>query len=184
MKQLSFGQPFGGIIQVAYTVENIDRGMRDFTERLNLGPWFVTGPFTPSKGGYRGQPTDISLTLAVAFAGHMMIELIEQHDDKPSVYQETIKTKGYGFHHWAICSDKFDEDVAHYQAAGYPIAFHDVSPRGVRIVYMDTTRDLPGMLEIIETTDALQAIYQSYYDAAQNWDGKDPVRRWSLKTGA
>jgi hypothetical protein len=40
------------------------------------------------------------------------------------------------------------------------------------------------MLEIIETTDALQAIYQSYYDAAQNWDGKDPVRRWSLKTRA
>jgi hypothetical protein len=49
---------------------------------------------------------------------------------------------------------------------------------------MDTTRDLPGMLEIIETTDALEAIYQSYFDAAQGWDGKEPVRRWSLKSGA
>jgi len=28
-----------------------------------------------------------------------------------------------------------------------------------------------------------EAIYQSYFDAAQGWDGKDPVRRWSLKTG-
>ena len=49
---------------------------------------------------------------------------------------------------------------------------------------MDTTADLPGMLEIIETTDALEAIYQSYFDAAQNWNGEDPVRRWSLKAGA
>jgi hypothetical protein len=60
----------------------------------------------------------------------------------------------------------------------------EAAPRGVRIVYMDTTRDLPGMLEIIETTDALEAIYQSYFDAAQNWNGEDPVRRWSLKASA
>jgi hypothetical protein len=184
MKLLSFGQPVGGIVQVAYTVKNIDRGMDDFTKRLNVGPWFVTGPFVPSKGRYRGQSTDMSLTLAVAFSGHMMIELIEQHDNKPSVYQETIMTKGYGFHHWAICSKSFDEDVARYEAAGYPAAFSDVSPRGVRIVYIDTTRDLPGMLEIIETTDALEAIYQGYFDAARNWNGEDPVRRWSLKVGA
>jgi Glyoxalase/Bleomycin resistance protein/Dioxygenase superfamily len=184
MKALSFGQPVGGIVQAAYTVKDIDRGMKEFTSRLNVGPWFVTGPFIPSKGFYRGQPTDVSLTLAVAFAGHMMIELIAQHDEKPSVYQETIKTKGYGFHHWAICSKSFDKDVATYEAAGYPIAFSDLSPRGVRIVYMDTTRDLPGMLEIIDTTDALEAIYQSYFDAARNWNGENPVRRWSLKAGA
>ncbi len=184
MKLLSFGQPLGGIVQAAYTVADIDRSMSDFTQRLNLGPWFVSGPFIPKAGFYRGQPTDMSLTLAAAFAGHMMIELIEQHDDKPSVYQETIKTKGHGFHHWAICSKSFDQDVAAYEAADYPVAFSDISPRGVRIVYVDTSRDLPGMLEIIETTDALEAIYQSYFDASQNWDGKDPVRRWSLKSGS
>jgi len=27
----------------------------------------------------------------------MMVELIERHDGKPSVHQETIKTKGCGF---------------------------------------------------------------------------------------
>jgi hypothetical protein len=184
MNTLSFGQPVGGVVQAAYTVKDIGRRMKDFTARLNVGPWFVTSPFVPSKGFYRGNPTDMSLTLAVAFAGHMMIELIEQHDEKPSVYQETIKLKGYGFHHWAICSKSFDKDVAIYEAAGYPVAFSDLSPRGVRIVYMDTTPDLPGMLEIIETTDALETIYQSYFDAAQNWNGEDPVRRWSLKAGA
>jgi Glyoxalase/Bleomycin resistance protein/Dioxygenase superfamily len=120
MTMLSFGQPVGGIVQIAYTVKDIERGMRDYTERLNVGPWFVTGPFVPSRGFYRGQPTDMSLTLAVAYSGHMMVELIEQHDDKPSVYQETIRTKGYGFHHWGMCSRSFDADVARYEKAGLP----------------------------------------------------------------
>jgi len=180
MTLLSFGQPLGGIVQIAYTVKDIAQGMRDFTARLNCGPWFVTGPFVPAKGVYRGQPTDMSLTLAVAYSGHMMVELIEQHDDKPSVYQETIRTKGYGFHHFGMCTRDLDAEVAKYEAAGHPLAFSDISPRGVRIVYMDTTRDLPGMLEIIEATPALEAIYHSYFEAAQNWNGEDPVRRWSL----
>lgn len=183
MKTLSFGQPVGGIVQAAYTVKNIEQSMRNFSERFKLGPWFVSGPFVPAKGFYRGQPTDMSLTLAVAFSGHVMIELIEQHDDKPSVYQETIKAVGYGFHHWAICSKSFDEDVGAYEAAGCPVVFSDVSPRGVRIVYVDTSKTLPGMLEIIETTDALEKIYHSYFEAAQNWDGSDPIRRWTLKGG-
>src|SRR5690348_493853 len=97
MKLLSFGQPVGGIVQAAYTVENIDAAMQHYVEALNIGPWFVSGPFVPAKGFYRGEPTDMSLTLAVAFTGHMMVELIEQHDIKPSVYQETIKVKGHGF---------------------------------------------------------------------------------------
>jgi Glyoxalase/Bleomycin resistance protein/Dioxygenase superfamily len=184
MKPLSFGQPVGGLVQAAYTVENIDQAMMHYVKALNIGPWFMSGPFVPAKGRYRGQPTDMSLTLAVAFTGHMMIELIEQHDTKPSVYQETIEVKGYGFHHWAVCSKDFDADVGRYEAAGYPVVFSDLSPRGVRIVYVDTRRDLPGMLEVIETTEALEGIYHSYFAAAQNWDGKDPIRHWSLSQGA
>ncbi len=80
-------------------VENIALAMRDFTDRLKVGPWFVSGPFVPAKGVYRGAPTDMRLTLAVGFAGHMMFEVIEQHDAKPSVYREMIETRGYGFHH-------------------------------------------------------------------------------------
>jgi len=74
MKPLSFGQPVGGLVQAAYTVENIDQAMMHYVKALNIGPWFVSGPFVPAKGMYRGQPTDMSLTLAVAFTG--------PHDDR------------------------------------------------------------------------------------------------------
>lgn len=176
-RMLAFGQRAGGIVQTAYTVPDIEQGMKDFTARLDVGPWFVTGPFVPPEGLYRGTPTDMRLTLAIGFAGHMMIELIEQHDEQPSVYRETIAARGYGFHHWAIASTDFDADVARHRALGYDVAFSDRSPRGVRIVYMDTQRDLPGMLEIIELTDALEARYTEMYRASLDFDGTEPIRR-------
>ena len=172
-RELKFGQRAGGIIQCAYTVADIKTGMREFAARLNVGPWSVTGPFVPPEGRYRGQPTDISITLAIGFAGHMMIELIEQHDEKPSVYQETIGRVGYGFHHWAIASLDFDGDVGRYGAMGYDVCFSDRSPRGVRIVYMDTLRDLPGMLEIIELSESLEQRYAEMFEASMTFDRPD-----------
>jgi Glyoxalase/Bleomycin resistance protein/Dioxygenase superfamily len=107
----------------------------------------------PAKGVYRGAVTTMRISLAVAFTGEAMVELIEQHDRTPSVYQKTLKARGaHGFHHWAIGAKDFDDTVACFKRQGYPEAFSDISPRGVRVVYFDTTRDLPGMLEVIEMT--------------------------------
>jgi len=65
------------------------------------------------------QPTDMSLTLAVAFAGHMMIELIEQHDDKPSVYRDD-QDQGAWLPSLGDLLESFDQDVAAYEGADYP----------------------------------------------------------------
>ena len=176
-RELSFGQRAGGIIQFAYTTADLDSGMLEFTQRLGVGPWFVIGPFSPPEGKYRGEPTDIQLSLAIGFAGHMMVELVQQHDDKPSVYQETIKSTGYGFHHWAIASLDFELDVERYRRMGYEVVFSDRSPRGARIVYMDTSRHLPGLLEIIELIPALEKKYTEMYEASLAFDGSNPIRR-------
>ena len=176
MPLLNFGQPMGGIIQIAYIVKDIEASMRDFTARLKIGPWFLSGPFVPPEGIYRGNPTKMRLTLAVGFNGHMSFELIEQHDDLPSVYQEVTKARGYGFHHWGVPTDDLDGDVARYASMDYPAAFSDRSPRGYRVVYVDTSRDLPGMIELMERTPALEARYTEMYLASVGWDGSDPVR--------
>ena len=177
MTQFNFGQPHGGIIQVAYIVEDIARSMQDFTERLRIGPWHVSGPFTPTEGRYRGEPTSINLTLAVGFCGHMSFELIEQHNDVPSVYREIVARRGYGFHHWGVPVPDLDRAVADYRANGYVVAFSDRSPRGYRIVYIDTTRDLPGMIELMEMMPSLETRYTEMYLSSVGWDGSDPVRR-------
>ncbi len=173
METFSFGARERSIIQAAYTVADIQKEMRRYSNLLGIGPWFLVGPFVPAKGVYRGAKTNMRLSLAVAFAGEIMIELIEQHDEEPSVYRETLAARGaHGFHHWAIGARDFEATVAAYKAHGYAEAFSDLSPRGVRIVYLDTSVDLPGMIEIIEMTADVEEQYRMMYQAAKEWDSK------------
>jgi hypothetical protein len=66
MKAFSFGAREHSIIQCAYTVDEIQVGMRPYTDLLHIRPWFLIGPFVPAKGRYRGAVTQLGLSLAVA----------------------------------------------------------------------------------------------------------------------
>ena len=175
--ELSFGQPVGSIVQYAYVVESIDRAVSDYVDQLGVGPWFVRGPFHPPAARYRGQPATAVFSLARAFSGHVMVELVEQHDDTPSVFHPDAGERRYGFHHWAVFTDHFDVDVERYGAVGYEEAYSDVLPSGARIAYVETTPHLPGMLELVERTDAQERVYDTIYRASVGWDGSEPLRR-------
>ena len=174
--ELSFGQPLGSIVQYAYVVPSIDRAVADYVDQLGVGPWFVRGPFHPPAARYRGQPASAVFSLARAFSGHVMIELVEQHDDAPSVFHPGSGQRRYGFHHWAVFTNQIDVDIERYRALGYEEAYSDVLPSGARIVYVDSTRDLPGMLELVEHTDAQEQVYDTIYQASIDWDGSEPLR--------
>ena len=81
MSLLGFGQPQTGVLQMAYVVEDIDASMRTWIEELKVGPWFLLEHFTGERGTYRGVPADVDVALAMAYAGHMLVELIAPHDE-------------------------------------------------------------------------------------------------------
>jgi hypothetical protein len=112
----------------------------------------------------------------MSFAGHMMVELIQEHEKVPSVYRETIEKRGYGFHHWGIATKDFDRSVREYEASGYEMAFLARVPTGGRVGYLDMTRDLPGMVELIELGASFDPVFSSFYRATIGWDGAEPVR--------
>jgi hypothetical protein len=172
----SFGQPMGGICQVAYVVEDLHQGMRDFSEKFDMGPWFYSDEYKLQTAKYRGKPTDMKMGLALAFSGHMCFELITP-DDKPSVYRDVIDVRGYGYHHLGYATVTFDKDVERYSKMGYELAFEGSTPRGIRFAYFDTTRDMPGMLELIEFNETQNKFLKLMQDASINWDGKEPARK-------
>jgi hypothetical protein len=174
---LDFGQPDGGVTQFAYVVQDIEAAAAAFSAQLGVGPWFVRGPFRPPEGRLRGEPNEPLISLARGFAGHAMFELVHQHDEGPSVFHEHAGPRRYGFHHWAIVTSSFDADIERLAAKGYEEAFSDRLPTGSRVVYMDATRDLPGMIELVEHTAAQEQVYTSMYRAAVGWDGSDAIRR-------
>ena len=176
MSLVGFGQPDDGIIQMAYVVKDIRAAMGEWVSKLNVGPWFLLDHFTGEQPLYRGQPSRADVAIAMAFAGHMNIELIQPNNEAPSVYRELIERRGYGFHHWGRATCHFDRDVEHYRAAGHEISFICRVPSGGRVAYMDTMQQLPGFVELIELGGAFETVFSRFYRASIGWDGADPVR--------
>jgi len=176
MGQVGFGQPDDGVIQMAYVVADLHQAIRQWSTRLRVGPWFVLEHFTGDDPVYRGQPSRADVAIAMSFAGHMNIELIQPNNDAPSVYREAIERTGYGFHHWGVATWSFDAAVAQYEQAGYALAFRAAVPSGGRVGYMDTTAVLPGYIELIELGGAFEEVFGRFYRASIDWDGQDPVR--------
>lgn len=176
MGLVGFGQPDDGIIQMAYVVKDIHAAMAEWVGKLDVGPWFLLDHFTGEEPVYRGQPSTADIAIAMAFAGHMNIELIQPNNDAPSVYRELIERRGYGFHHWGRATWHFDRDLERYRAAGHEVGFICRVPSGGRVAYMDTTKQLPGFVELIELGGAFEAVFSRFYRASIGWDGSEPVR--------
>jgi len=176
MPTLDFGQPELGIFQMAYVVADIDAAMAQWTRDLRVGPWFLLDRFTGEDPIYRGAPSQMAVTIAMAFAGHMQIELLQPLDDHRSVYRETIDRQGHGFHHYGIGSRDFEGDIARYEAQGYELAFRAGVPTGGSVGYMDTKGALPGFVELIELSDVMEQVFTGFYAASLGWDGSDPIR--------
>lgn len=176
MAEFGFGQPHGGIIQMAYVVTDIRAAMEHWIADLKVGPWFLIDHFTGRDPVYRGRPSQADVTIAMAFAGHMLIELIQPNDDHPSVYRELLDRSGPGFHHFGIASSDIDRDVAGLAAKGYTLAFRAGVPTGGEVAYMDGGTDKPGFLEFIQATADMDATFTRFWQASRDWDGSDPVR--------
>jgi hypothetical protein len=73
----SFGQPVGAICQIAFTVPDLRSAIPVYADRLHAGPWLLMEHFRPATQRYRREPTTQDVSLALAYTGSMMVELIE-----------------------------------------------------------------------------------------------------------
>ncbi len=176
MGQVIFGQPDNGIIQMSYVVKDIHAAMDHWVKHLGVGPWFLLEQFTGVDPVYRGNPSSAEIMIAMSFAGHMNIELIQMNNDAPSVYREHVEKHGYGFHHFGVGTNSFDADMGNHLAKGHDLVFLAGVPSGGRVAYMDTTRELSGYTELIELGGAFDAVFGRFYRSSIAWDGADPVR--------
>ena len=175
--ELGYGQPMGGVAQTAFVVPDLQAAIARWTRDMRAGPFFVLPHFLVPGQIYRGAESKADITLAMGFAGHMLIELIQPLDVQPSVYQETIRKRGYGFHHLGIACADVDATSREYQARGYQEAFRAAVPTGGEVAYLDdgTGADL-GFLELLPVTPGMDQTFTRFWEASRGWDGSDPVR--------
>ena len=178
----------GQIFQLGYIVADVDASMRFYAEAMRIGPFTCNRGFKAPDGWYRGSSDMPELTIAHAYSGKLFVELIQQHDDTPSVYKEHIDKFGYGLHHYgiAVAPEDYDDTLEHFYKLGFENVFTDQLPGDVRIRYigpkgdnaLDKMRSEAGVcyLECVEVKDSEASFFAGMIDAAENWDGKTLLR--------
>jgi hypothetical protein len=174
---LGYGQPIGGICQTAFVVEDILVSIEHFIRDCGAGPFFLLDHFLSDGQVYRGAPSTADVAIAMGYAGHMQIELIQPLDGNPSVYRETIEKRGYGFHHFGIACRDVDAELPGYLARGYNLAFRAGVPTGGEVAYLEGGHAAqPGFIELIPATSGMDEHFTRQWQASRNWDGSDPIR--------
>jgi catechol 2,3-dioxygenase-like lactoylglutathione lyase family enzyme len=172
---------FGPVIQQGYVVPDIQAAMRHWIAR-GIGPFFIEEHIRP-KGEYDGHSIRPDLSAAFAYSGDQQIEVIEQHDDDPTIYRDYLAAHpDGGLQHLAVWVDDIAETVAGLEAAGSSYAVRQRYGDGH--AYLDSD-DEPGvMMQLMARSDHLVQLMETIHAGSIGWDGVTaPIRRIGWSTG-
>jgi hypothetical protein len=168
---------FGEIRQNGYVVRDIEAAMRHWTDVLGVGPFFLIERPPIEDFRYRGEVSPLEVSIALANSGALQIELIQQHNDAPSMYRDFLAAGHEGLQHVAYWTDAMDDGLARAAAAGLAIGQSGrIGARG-RFVYFDTGTFPGSVVELSEVHGGKGRFFEEVRRAASGWDGSDPIRR-------
>lgn len=164
------------IFQNAWVVDDAEAVATQWSTEMGVGPFFFTehtDGLTDVK--YRGEPSELSMIVALAQAGPVQIELIQPTTAKPCAYRDSVAPGAPGFHHMCVWTHDIDADSAYFEQLGYPTA--NIGDAGhVRFAYYDTRPLMGCMLEVVEQNPAIVQTFQRIAEAGAHWDGTRPIR--------
>jgi hypothetical protein len=170
--------PGASIVQMAWVVKDLEDAVRRFHRTLGAGPFMFNRHIKLTDPHHRGKPVRTDFSLAIAQAGEVQIELVEQHDDTPSVYRDMYSSGEEGFHHIAVIVPDVAVEVARYRALGFEVGssgrFGEAD-----FAYIDTSPATGHMVEVLPDNETIRRFFGAVRKAAEGWDGADPTREIS-----
>ena len=165
------------LTQNAFIVDDVVAAAGRWSQTLGAGPFFLFEHVDYGGVTYRGQPTQIDASVAIGWWGDVQIELIEQHNDAPSIYRDFKLRGGLGLQHVASYTRAYDADLARLAAIGHVPVQEGGKGIGIRFCYVDAIPGSGWMLELIDETPVMREINERTRDVSKHWDGREPLRR-------
>lgn len=163
------------LLQIAWVVEDLEAAIAEANRIHGIGPFLVNRHIRLTNPTYRGRPHAIDFSTAVAQAGDVQWEFVQQHDDQPSCYRDLVRPGRRGLHHTAYIAKDFDAEIARLTALGYPVACDGLFG-DLRFAYVDTSAAFGHMVEVLEDKPMIRKFFGAIRKAAETWDGKDLIR--------
>ena len=163
----------GPVRQVGFVVRDFDETLQSWLA-VGVGPWYVMRGIS-FQGLYRDRPCEVTLSIGLTNIGDVQLEVIWQENAGPSIYTEFLDKGREGFHQLAWWTTDFDTTVRGAEDAGWPVVWAGGQDRSA--VRIPGVVGRPGeILEIVELTEGVAAFNDLIRDAANGWDGSDPIR--------
>lgn len=122
---------------------------------------------------YLGEPSEVEIGIAMAFTGSIQIELIQQHNEAPSMYRDFMIDRGEGIQHLCFYPEDYDSALASLTGNGMRVG-QDGAIRGMRFSYLEGMDG--NIIEIGDIPDKIRLRRQQGITSAVEWDGSKPVR--------
>jgi hypothetical protein len=165
------------IVQIAYHVPDPAAAAARYAREWGWGPFFLFEHIALTRSLYRGATRPFDHSSAYGQAGDVMVELISQHDDEPSVLRDMYSREQTGLHHVAMFVDSLSAALKAARSQGHAIALEATTADGTEFAMVDRRADLGHMLEYYEPRAGLAKFYAYVKRKSIGWDGSDPVRR-------
>ena len=165
----------GPIMQNGYVVRDWRATAEHWSTVHGVGPFFVLEHIEFRRCSFRGRPASIDMSVAIAYSGELQIELVQQHNDAPSIYREHLDARGEGLQHVGAIVDDLDAELAAHAWHGRVIQDGETTA-GQRFAYVDIGSHPGAMLELIEARPAARAAFEHMKAAARDWNGERPIR--------
>ena len=170
--------PRPSVFQVAYYVPDLAEAATRWATTIGAGPFFVAAHHRADRFTYRGTAVEADVSYAFGYSGDLQIQLIEQHDDLPSIYRELypeVPTRG-GFHHVAHLVDDYEGERQRLLDQGFDLAC-ELHANDIVACYFDTRDATGAFTELHSRTPRIVATFGRWRQAHEEWDGvTQPLR--------
>lgn len=163
---------FGPIVQMGFVVESLDEGIEFWTKKMNVGPFIKIEDVILMDQYYKGKPANLDFSGALSYTGSMQIELIAQHCDTPSIYNEYVNNEKGQLHHLCALTPDIENDTNILESQGYINLQGGKTQDNAKFAYFDTPEKERPIFELTQLSEGGIAFFALIEEAAKNWDKK------------
>ena len=166
---------YGPVMQMGFIVDDFEETIKHWTEKLNVGPFFMLEHLDLKDFHYKGNNSDIDFSVAISFSGDIQIEFIKQHCDTPSIYNEYVNNKKNALHHLCTFTKDIDSDIKILESQGYKKLQGGSTMDEGTFSYLDIESNFSPILEIAQLSEGALSMFDMIKEASINWDGKKSI---------
>lgn len=169
---------FGAIRQNGYVVRDVRAAMDHWINVMGVGPWFYFDPVKIDYFRYRGEPSNLEMSVALANSGDLQIELIQQRNDAPSMYKAFVGSGREGLQHVAYWTMDYQALYDRALSLGYKVGHEgQIGGEQGRFAYFETEAHPGTVIEISDISGPKGKFFEFVRQAAIGWDGSEPIRQ-------